>query len=70
MDFYGALFGSTFDVGPEEYGHYTTCLLDGRKAAALTPTPTRRPPLLVERLPGHGRHPTPRSRGRVAAGGG
>ena len=39
MEFYGALFGWTFDVGPEEYGRYTTCLLDGRKAAALTPNP-------------------------------
>jgi len=39
MDFYGALFGWTFDVGPEEYGRYTTCLLDGRRAAALTPNP-------------------------------
>ena len=24
MDFYGALFGWTFDVGPEEYDRYTT----------------------------------------------
>jgi len=39
MDFYGALFGWTFDVGPEEYGRYTTCLLDGRRAAALAPNP-------------------------------
>ena len=26
MDFYGALFGWTFDVGPEEHGRYTTNL--------------------------------------------
>ena len=39
MDFYGALFGWTFDVGPEEYGRYTTCLLDGRAAAGLAPNP-------------------------------
>lgn len=37
MEFYGALFGWEFDVGPEEYGHYTTCLLGGHKAAALVP---------------------------------
>ena len=38
MRFYGALFGWEFDVGPAEYGRYTTCTLGGRKAAALTPT--------------------------------
>jgi uncharacterized protein len=37
MEFYGALFGWEFDVGSEEYGRYTTCLLDGRRAAALVP---------------------------------
>ena len=37
MQFYGAVFGWEFDVGPEEYGHYTTCLLDGRRVAALAP---------------------------------
>ncbi len=37
MQFYGALFGWEFDVGPAEYGHYTTCLLNGRRAAALAP---------------------------------
>ena len=25
MRFYGALFGWEFDVGPAEYGRYTTC---------------------------------------------
>jgi predicted enzyme related to lactoylglutathione lyase len=39
MEFYGALFGWEFEVGPEEYGHYTMCLLDGRRAAGLMPTP-------------------------------
>jgi hypothetical protein len=39
MRFYGALFGWEFEVGPEEYGRYTTCLLDGRRAAALAPNP-------------------------------
>lgn len=37
MEFYGALFGWTFDVGPEEYGRYTTCLLGDRRVAALAP---------------------------------
>jgi uncharacterized protein len=37
MEFYGAVLEWEFDVGPEEYGRYTTCLLGGRKAAALTP---------------------------------
>ena len=39
MQFYGAVFGWEFDVGPAEYGHYTTCLLGGRRAAALAPNP-------------------------------
>src|ERR1700712_4854001 len=39
MHFYGAVFGWEFEVGPEEYGRYTTCLLDGRRAAALAPHP-------------------------------
>jgi predicted enzyme related to lactoylglutathione lyase len=37
MSFYGSLFGWEFAVGPPEYGHYTTCLLDGRRVAALAP---------------------------------
>ena len=36
MEFYGALFGWEFAVGPEEYGRYTTCLLRGRRVAALS----------------------------------
>jgi predicted enzyme related to lactoylglutathione lyase len=39
MQFYGAVFGWEFEVGPEEYGRYTLCLLDGRRAAALAPNP-------------------------------
>jgi uncharacterized protein len=39
MAFYGALFGWEFEVGLPEYGHYTMCLLDGRRAAALMPHP-------------------------------
>ncbi|OZM72638.1 glyoxalase [Amycolatopsis antarctica] len=35
MEFYGALFGWEFAVGPAETGHYTTCLLGGRPVAAL-----------------------------------
>jgi uncharacterized protein len=37
MEFYGAVLGWEFDVGPEEYGRYTTCLLHGRAAAAMAP---------------------------------
>jgi predicted enzyme related to lactoylglutathione lyase len=37
MQFYGAVFGWQFEVGPEEYGHYTTALLGGRRVAALAP---------------------------------
>jgi uncharacterized protein len=36
LEFYGAVFGWDFDVGPEEYGRYTTCLLRGRRVAALS----------------------------------
>jgi len=36
LAFYGAVFGWDFDVGPEEYGRYTTCLLRDRRAAALS----------------------------------
>jgi uncharacterized protein len=37
MEFYGSVFGWEFDVGPEEYGRYTTCLLKGRRVAAMSP---------------------------------
>jgi uncharacterized protein len=30
------VFGWEFDVGPEEYGRYTSCLLRGRRVAALS----------------------------------
>src|SRR5688500_16339757 len=36
LAFYGAVLGWEFDVGPEEYGRYTTCLLRGRRVAALS----------------------------------
>ncbi|HEY6739644.1 MAG TPA: VOC family protein [Actinopolymorphaceae bacterium] len=39
MGFYGVLFGWEFDVGPEEYGRYTTCLLRGKRVAAMAPNP-------------------------------
>jgi uncharacterized protein len=39
MEFYRALFGWEFDVGPEESGRYATCLLDGRAAAGIAPSP-------------------------------
>ncbi len=34
--FYGALFGWQFEVGPEETGHYTMCLMQGRPVAAMS----------------------------------
>src|SRR3712207_7421875 len=37
MAFYGALFGWQFEVGPAEYGRYTTAYLHGRRVAALAP---------------------------------
>ncbi|WP_026454792.1 VOC family protein [Saccharomonospora iraqiensis] len=37
MGFYGAVFGWEFDVGPEEAGRYTQCLLRGRRVAGLMP---------------------------------
>lgn len=39
MEFYGAVFGWQFDVGPEETGRYTVCRLDGRAVAAIMPNP-------------------------------
>jgi predicted enzyme related to lactoylglutathione lyase len=39
MEFYRALFGWEYQVGPAETGHYTTCLLRGKRAAALMPNP-------------------------------
>ncbi len=36
LEFYGAVFGWDFDRGPEEYGGYTTCLLRGRRVAAIS----------------------------------
>jgi predicted enzyme related to lactoylglutathione lyase len=43
LDFYGAVFGWEFRVGPEEYGLYTTCLLRGRPVAAVFVDPSRTP---------------------------
>ena len=42
MDFYRALFGWEYEVGPAEAGHYTICLLDGRGVAALALNPDPR----------------------------
>jgi len=39
MEFYRALFGWEFDVGPAETGHYAMCLLDGKPVAAIMPNP-------------------------------
>jgi predicted enzyme related to lactoylglutathione lyase len=39
MEFYGAVFGWQFEVGPEETGRYTMCRLDGRAVAAIMPNP-------------------------------
>jgi uncharacterized protein len=39
MEFYGAVFGWEFEVGPEETGRYTMCRLDGRAVAAIMPNP-------------------------------
>jgi uncharacterized protein len=38
LQFYGAVFGWEFAIGPEEYGRYTTCLLRGRPIAAIAPS--------------------------------
>ena len=35
LAFYGAVFGWEFDIGPEEFGRYTMCLLRGRRVAAI-----------------------------------
>jgi uncharacterized protein len=35
QEFYGAVFGWTFEVGGEEYGGYVTALIDGRPVAGL-----------------------------------
>jgi uncharacterized protein len=37
MEFYNALFGWDFDVGPPETGRYTMCLLRDRPVAAIMP---------------------------------
>jgi predicted enzyme related to lactoylglutathione lyase len=37
--FYAALFGWTFDIGPAESGHYTTCSLGGRRVAGMATKP-------------------------------
>jgi predicted enzyme related to lactoylglutathione lyase len=39
LEFYGALFGWEFDVGPEETGRYTMCLLRGKPVAAIMANP-------------------------------
>jgi uncharacterized protein len=37
MEFYGALFGWQFEVGPVEFGRYTTAYAGGRRVAAMAP---------------------------------
>ena len=69
MEFYGALFGWQFDVGPAEFGRYTTCRTStaaGSPRWRRTTTRTRR--VLVERLPGHRRLRRHRRCGRAAGG--
>jgi predicted enzyme related to lactoylglutathione lyase len=39
MEFYGAVFGWVFDVGPEETGRYTICKVGDKAAAAILPNP-------------------------------
>lgn len=39
IEFYRAVFGWEFDIGPEETGRYTMCLLNGRAVAAIMPNP-------------------------------
>jgi predicted enzyme related to lactoylglutathione lyase len=39
MEFYRALFGWGYDVGPAETGHYTMCLLHGRPVAGIMLNP-------------------------------
>jgi predicted enzyme related to lactoylglutathione lyase len=36
LEFYGALFGWEFEIGPEEFGRYTMCFLRGRRVAAIS----------------------------------
>jgi uncharacterized protein len=38
MEFYGAVFGWEYEVGPPETGRYTICTLAGRPAAGLAQT--------------------------------
>ena len=43
LEFYGALFGWQFDVGPAEFGRYTTAYADGRpgRRPGAEPDPRR-----------------------------
>jgi predicted enzyme related to lactoylglutathione lyase len=36
LDFYRAVFGWEFEIGPEEFGRYTMCFLRGRRVAAIS----------------------------------
>jgi uncharacterized protein len=36
LQFYGALFGWEFEIGPEETGRYTMCFLRGRRVAGIS----------------------------------
>ncbi|RZS44163.1 hypothetical protein EV193_10138 [Herbihabitans rhizosphaerae] len=36
LEFYGALFGWEFEKGPAEYGSYTMCRHNGKRAAAIS----------------------------------
>src|SRR6266496_2403125 len=39
IEFYRALFGWKFEVGPEAWMRYTTCRLHGRRVAGIAPNP-------------------------------
>lgn len=41
-EFYRALFGWDYEIGPAETGHYTMCLLGGRAAAGMNGDPSER----------------------------
>ena len=68
LAFYGAVFGWDFDVGPEEYGRYTTCLLRGRRVAGMSAEQRPGGRGVLERLPGDRRLRRTAERAREAGG--
>ena len=68
LAFYGAVFGWEFDIGPEEFGRYTMCLLAGPPRGGDLRDARPVAGGVLARLPGHRRLRPDAERAREAGG--